>query len=353
MKAKEIGASKVFIEDLKDEFVSEYVFPMFRANTVYEGEYLLGTSIARPLISKKLIEIAEAENADAIAHGATGKGNDQIRFELGSYALNPDIKVLAPWRNWEYASRADLISYCDKHQINIEVNNDDPTYSIDENLLHTSYEGGILEDPSKPAPEEIWQRTKAISASPEEGEVIQIDFHKGDPISVNNQSMSSSEILNALNVAAGNNGIGRLDLVENRFTGMKSRGCYETPGGALLLKAHRAIESITLDGQAAHLKDEIMPKYADLIYKGLWWSPERKALQSLINKTQEHVSGTIKLNLLKGNIEIISRESVNSLYDENIVTFEDDENSYDQSDATGFIQINALRLKLNSRRNKK
>ena len=353
MRAKEIGASKVFIEDLKDEFVSEYVFPMFRANTVYEGEYLLGTSIARPLISKKLIEIAEAENADAIAHGATGKGNDQIRFELGSYALNPDIKVLAPWRNWEYASRADLISYCDKHQINIEVNNDDPTYSIDENLLHTSYEGGILEDPSKPAPEEIWQRTKAISASPEEGEVIQIDFHKGDPISVNNQSMSSSEILNALNVAAGNNGIGRLDLVENRFTGMKSRGCYETPGGTLLLKAHRAIESITLDGQAAHLKDDIMPKYADLIYKGLWWSPERKALQALIDNTQEAVSGTIKLNLLKGNIEILSRESENSLYDENIVTFEDDENSYDQSDATGFIKINALRLKLNSRRNKK
>ena len=352
-RAKEIGASKVFIEDLKDEFVSEYVFPMFRANAVYEGEYLLGTSIARPLISKRLIEIAEEENADAIAHGATGKGNDQIRFELGSYALNPDIKVLAPWRTWEYSSRADLINYCDKHQINIEVNNEDTTYSVDENLLHTSYEGGILEDPSKPAPEEIWQRTRSISESPEEGENIQIDFLKGDPIALNNQQMSSSEILNTLNVLAGNHGIGRLDLVENRFTGMKSRGCYETPGGTLLLKAHRAIESITLDGQAAHLKDELMPQYADLIYKGLWWSPERKALQALIDNTQEAVSGSIKLNLLKGNIEIVSRESENSLYDENIVTFEDDKNSYDQSDATGFIKINALRLKLNSRRNKK
>tara|TARA_Y100000590_G_scaffold93439_1_gene105856 strand:- start:7546 stop:8754 length:1209 start_codon:yes stop_codon:yes gene_type:complete len=352
LRAKKIGASKVYIEDLKDEFVSEYVFPMFRANTVYEGEYLLGTSIARPLISKRLIEIAQKEKADAIAHGATGKGNDQIRFELGSYALNPDIQVLAPWRSWEYKSRADLIEYCSNQQIKINFEKEDPAYSMDENILHTSYEGGILEDPSMPAPEEIWKRTNSIDSAPEESENIEIEFLKGDPIAIDNNQMTSSEILKKLNTVAGRHGIGRLDLVENRFTGMKSRGCYETPGGTLLLKAHRAIESITLDGQTAHLKDELMPKYADLIYKGLWWSPEREALQALIDKTQENVNGKVRMNLLKGNTTVISRLSDDSLYDKNLVTFEDDNYAFDQSDASGFIKINALRLKINSKKKK-
>ena len=351
-RAKKIGASKVIIEDLREQFIADYVFPMFRANTVFEGEYLLGTAIARPLISKRLVEIAERENADAIAHGATGKGNDQIRFELGSYALNPDIKVIAPWREWKYSSRADLVKYCLKHQIDIEINDDDPSYSIDENLLHSSYEGGLLEDLTRPAPREIWKRTKSIEDAPDKEEELQIDFFKGDPVAVNNKEMSPAKIFSSFNEIASRHGIGRLDLVENRLTGMKSRGCYETPGGTLLLKAHRAIESITLDGETGHLKDELMPKYADLIYRGLWWSPEREALQAFINQTQEKVTGSIKLTLLKGNINISSRESKYSLYDSKIVTFEDDDNSYNQEDATGFIKINSLRLKSNSKRNK-
>jgi len=351
-RAEDIGASKVIIEDLKEEFIQDYVFPMFRANTLYEGEYLLGTSIARPLISKRLIEIANEENAHAISHGATGKGNDQIRFEIGAYALNPNIEVISPWREWNYSSRADLIEYCQEHDINLDINNEEPSYSIDENLLHTSYEGGILEDISTEAPEEIWQRTSAIQETPNKSENIKISFVKGDPVAINDQKISPAKIMADLNSFAGKHGIGRLDLVENRFTGMKSRGCYETPGGTLLLKAHRAIESITLDGHAAHLKDELMPRYADIIYKGLWWSPEREALQALINKTQDNVTGSVTLSLLKGNINIVKRESKSSLYNPQLVTFEDDKKAFDQKDATGFININALRFRLSSKNKK-
>ncbi|HIK71814.1 MAG TPA: argininosuccinate synthase, partial [Gammaproteobacteria bacterium] len=326
-RANSIGACKVIIEDLKEEFVSNYVFPMFRANTVYEGEYLLGTSIARPLISKRLVEIAEQEGADAIAHGATGKGNDQIRFEIGSYSLNPSIEVIAPWRIWNYVSRADLINYCKEYHIEIDASPDDPLYSTDENLLHTSYEGGVLEDPSIVAPESVWQRTENILDTPDIPTEVKIDFKDGDPVAIDGKALKASEILSKLNNLAGKNGIGRLDIVENRFTGMKSRGCYETPGGAVLLKAHRAIESITLDGHTAHLRDELMPKYAKLIYDGFWWSPEREALQAFIDKTQEKVTGSVTLTLLKGNINIKSRLSEFSLYDPKVVTFEDDENT--------------------------
>ena len=351
-RANTIGACKVIIEDLKEEFVSNYVFPMFRANTVYEGEYLLGTSIARPLISKRLVEIAEQEGADAIAHGATGKGNDQIRFEIGSYSLNPSIEVIAPWRIWNYVSRADLVNYCKEYQIEIDASPDDPLYSTDENLLHTSYEGGVLEDPSVVAPETVWQRTANILDTPDRATEVKIDFKDGDPVAIDGKALKASEILSILNNLAGKNGIGRLDIVENRFTGMKSRGCYETPGGTVLLKAHRAIESITLDGHTAHLRDELMPKYAQLIYDGFWWSPEREALQAFIDKTQEKVTGSVILTLLKGNINIKSRLSEFSLYDPKVVTFEDDENTYDQADASGFIKINSLRLRLNAKRNK-
>ena len=351
-RANSIGACKVIIEDLKEEFVSNYVFPMFRANTVYEGEYLLGTSIARPLISKRLVEIAEQEGADAIAHGATGKGNDQIRFEIGSYSLNPSIEVIAPWRIWNYVSRADLVNYCKEYQIEIDASPDDPLYSTDENLLHTSYEGGVLEDPSVVAPESVWQRTENILDTPDTATEVKIDFKDGDPVAIDGKALKASEILSILNNLAGKNGIGRLDIVENRFTGMKSRGCYETPGGTVLLKAHRAIESITLDGHTAHLRDELMPKYAQLIYDGFWWSPEREALQAFIDKTQEKVTGSVTLTLLKGNINIKSRLSEFSLYDPKVVTFEDDENTYDQADASGFIKINSLRLRLNAKRNK-
>ena len=352
-RANAIGASKIIIEDLREEFVNDYVFPMFKANTIYEGEYLLGTSIARPLISKRLVEIAEQEKADAIAHGATGKGNDQIRFEIGSYSLNPDIQVIAPWRTWEFSSRADLVEYCKIHQIDIDAGPEEPLYSTDENLLHTSYEGEILEDPAIPAPEEIWKRTKSLTNASDKPEEISISFEEGIPISINEKNMSPAELLSELNDYAGNHGIGRLDLVENRFTGMKSRGCYETPGGTILLKAHRAIESITLDSESGHLKDELMPRYAQLIYDGFWWSPEREALQSLIDKTQEYVSGNVILSLYKGNITVLGRTSDSSLYDEKIVTFEDDENAYDQADASGFIKINSLRLKQAAKRKKK
>ena len=351
-RANLIGANKVIIEDLKEDFVKDYVFPMFRANTLYEGEYLLGTSIARPLISKRMIEIAEEEGADAISHGATGKGNDQIRFEIGAYSLNPAIEVIAPWRTWEYGSRADLVDYCKKNQINIDADPDEPLYSTDENILHTSYEGEILEDPSLPAPESIWQRTSALRDTPDEEEEITINFENGDPVGLDGNNLNASEILGKLNSIAGDHGIGRLDLIENRFTGMKSRGCYETPGGTILLKAHRAIESLTLDANTGHLKDELMPKYAQLIYDGFWWSPEREALQALINNTQELVTGSVKLGLYKGNIIIKERKSPYSLYDSKIVTFEDDKNAYNQADATGFIKINSLRLKANAKRKK-
>ena len=351
-RANDIGSTKVIIEDLKEEFVRDYVFPMFRANTLYEGEYLLGTSIARPLISKRLIEIAEEEGADAIAHGATGKGNDQIRFEIGAYSLNPTITVIAPWRTWDFVSRADLVEYCKKNQINMDVSSDEPLYSTDENILHTSYEGEILEDPSIPAPESIWQRTSSLNDAPDIEEEVTINFENGDPIGINGESLSASEILMHLNEVAGNNGIGRLDLVENRFTGMKSRGCYETPGGSILLKAHRAIESLALDAETGHLKDELMPKYAQLIYNGFWWSPERESIQAFIDKSLELVTGSVKLGLYKGNITIKERISPYSLYDSKIVTFEDDENTYNQADATGFIKINSLRLKANAKRKK-
>ena len=352
-RANSIGASKVIIEDLKEDFTLDYIFPMFKANTLYEGEYLLGTSIARPLISKRLVEIAEQEGADAIAHGATGKGNDQIRFEIGSYSLNPNIQVIAPWRSWEFTSRADLVQYCKEHQISIDAGPEEPLYSTDENLLHTSYEGEILEDPSIPAPEEIWKRTVSLESAPDKPEVIEISFTKGVATALDGKAYSPAEILTNLNEIAGRHGIGRLDLVENRFTGMKSRGCYETPGGTLLLKAHRAMESITLDSNAGHLKDELMPKYAKLIYDGFWWSPEREALQALIDTTQEFVTGSVQLSLYKGNASIQSRSSEYSLYDSKIVTFEDDENAYDQADASGFIKINSLRLKQVAKRKRK
>ena len=352
-RAASIGASKIIIEDLKEEFTKEYIFPMFKANTLYEGEYLLGTSIARPLISKRLVEIAEKEGADAIAHGATGKGNDQIRFEIGSYSLNPEIQVIAPWRTWDYSSRADLVDYCKLHQIEIDASPDEPLYSTDENLLHTSYEGEILEDPSIKAPDEIWQRTVAPVNAPDEEEIIAIEFKQGEPVSIDGNQYTPSNLLTHLNSLAGKHGIGRLDLVENRFTGMKSRGCYETPGGTILLKAHRAMESITLDSQAGHLKDDLMPKYAQLIYDGFWWSPEREALQALIDKTQEFVTGSVELSLYKGNVSILGRSSNFSLYDSKIVTFEDDENAYNQADATGFIKINSLRLRQIAKRNRK
>ena len=352
-RATSIGASKIIIEDLKEEFTKDYIFPMFKANTLYEGEYLLGTSIARPLISKRLVEIAEKEGADAIAHGATGKGNDQIRFEIGSYSLNPDIQVIAPWRTWEYSSRADLVDYCKLHQIEIDASPDEPLYSTDENLLHTSYEGEVLEDPSIEAPAEIWQKTVAPIDAPDTAQVISIDFKQGEPTSIDGIDYNPSGLLAQLNTLAGKHGIGRLDLVENRFTGMKSRGCYETPGGTILLKAHRAIESITLDSQAGHLKDDLMPKYAQLIYDGFWWSPEREALQALIDKTQEFVTGSVKLSLYKGNVAVLGRSSDFSLYDSKIVTFEDDENAYNQADATGFIKINSLRLKQIAKRKRR
>ena len=352
-RAASIGASKIIIEDLKEEFTKEYIFPMFKANTLYEGEYLLGTSIARPLISKRLVEIAEEEGADAIAHGATGKGNDQIRFEIGSYSLNPEIQVIAPWRTWDYSSRADLVDYCKLHQIEIDASPDEPLYSTDENLLHTSYEGEILEDPSIKAPDEIWQRTVAPINAPDTEEIVTIEFKRGEPVSIDGNQYTPSNLLTHLNSLAGKHGIGRLDLVENRFTGMKSRGCYETPGGTILLKAHRAMESITLDSQAGHLKDDLMPKYAQLIYDGFWWSPEREALQALIDKTQEFVTGSVELSLYKGNVSILGRSSDFSLYDSKIVTFEDDENAYNQADATGFIKINSLRLRQIAKRNRK
>jgi len=352
-RAYKIGASNVYIEDLKNDFVKDYVFPMFRANALYEGEYLLGTSIARPLISKRMIEIANREGADAIAHGATGKGNDQIRFELGAYALDPSIKVIAPWRTWEFNSRTDLINYCQREGIEIEKSSeDDPLYSTDENILHTSYEGGLLEDTNLSPEPGMWLHTNAIEETPDDPALITIGFKDGDPITLDGIEHEPAILLHKLNTISGIHGIGRLDIVENRFTGMKSRGCYETPGGTVLLKAHRAIESLTLDGESAHLKDELMPKYANLIYAGLWWSPEREALQALIDKTQEFVTGEVELKLHKGNISISGRKSKYSLYDSKIASFEDDENTYNQEDASGFIKINAVRLKANASRKK-
>ena len=342
-----IKPTNIYIEDLREEFVSDFVFPMFRCNAVYEGLYLLGTSIARPLISKRLVEIAEETGADAIAHGATGKGNDQVRFELSAYALNPTIQVIAPWREWSLTSRSRLIKFAEENQIPIAKDKrGEAPFSVDANLLHTSSEGKVLEDPSVAAPEYVYQRTINPENAPEAPEFIEIEFLNGDAVAINGHQMSPAKILTKLNERGGAHGIGRLDLVEGRFIGMKSRGIYETPGGTILLEAHRGIEQITLDRGAAHLKDELMPKYAELIYNGFWYSPEREMLQSLIDKSQKYVSGTVRLKLYKGSVNTVGWWSEYSLYSEKHVTFEDDAGAYDQNDAAGFIQLNALRLKL-------
>lgn len=344
-KAQKLGikAENIFIEDLREEFIRDFVFPMFRANTIYEGEYLLGTSIARPLIAKRLVEIAKKVGADAISHGATGKGNDQVRFEIGAYALNPDIKVIAPWREWDLNSREKLLAYADKAGIQIEKKQNKSPYSMDANLLHISYEGQILEDPSVAPEEDMWRWTTSPKNAPNEAEIITIEFKNGDGIALNGKKLNPADFWDTLNKLAGKHGIGRLDLVENRYVGMKSRGCYETPAGSVYLKAHRAIESLCLDREEAHLKDEIMPKYASLIYNGYWFSPEREALQALIDKTQEKVEGLVRLELYKGNITVLGRESKNSLFNAAYSTFEED-SVYNQSDAGGFIKLNALRF---------
>ena len=351
-KAKQMGVKEIFIEDLTEEYVRDFVFPMFRANTVYEGSYLLGTSIARPLIAKRLVEIANQTGADAISHGATGKGNDQVRFELGAYALNPDIKVIAPWREWNLNSRKKLLAYAEDKKIPIEGKKKTGSpYSMDANLLHISYEGGQLEDPWCAPEESMWRWTIAPEDAPDSGESIELEFEKGDPIALNGKKLSPAKLLLSLNELGSKHGIGRDDIVENRYVGMKSRGCYETPGGTILLAAHRAMESLTLDREVMHLKDDLMPRYAKLIYNGYWWSPERETLQTLINKTQTNVNGIVRLKLFKGSVYVTGRKSSSdSLFDEAIATFEDDSGVYDQKDADGFIKLNALRLKLQSKR---
>lgn len=347
-KAQAMGIEEIYIEDLREEFVADYVYPMFRANAVYEGEYLLGTSIARPLIAKRLVEIAEETGADAISHGATGKGNDQVRFELGAYALSPGIQVIAPWREWDLNSRESLLEFAEQHQIPIEMKRGKKSpYSMDANLLHISYEGGILEDPWQEAEEEMWRWSCSPERAPDTPLYIELSYGNGDLIAIDGKKVSPAQALAQLNKIAGEHGIGRLDIVENRYVGMKSRGCYETPGGTLLLKAHRAIESITLDRNTAHLKDELMPRYAELIYNGYWWSPERLALQALIDESQKYVNGTVRLKLYKGNVTVVGRKSeTDSLFDENIATFEEDSGAYNQQDAEGFIKLNALRLRI-------
>ncbi|MEM7078446.1 MAG: argininosuccinate synthase [Pseudomonadota bacterium] len=351
-KAEAMGVQEIYIEDVREDFVANYVYPMFRANTVYEGEYLLGTSIARPLITKRLVEIAQQHGAMAVSHGATGKGNDQVRYELGAYALDPDIKVIAPWREWDLNSREALMDFCEKHQIPVDYKRGDKSpYSMDANLLHISYEGGGLEDPAQPADDDMWRWTVAPEAAPAVGEEIVLAYEQGDPVALNGERLSPASMLTRLNELGGAHGIGRSDLVENRFVGMKSRGCYETPGGTILLKGHRAIESITLDREVAHLKDEMMPRYAKLIYNGYWWAPERQVLQALIDESQKPVNGEVTLKLYKGSVSVVGRSSPSdSLYDEDVVTFEDDQGAYDQRDAGGFIKLNALRLRLGAKR---
>ena len=350
-KAHAMGVKEVYIESLKEEFARDFVFPMLRANTIYEGEYLLGTSIARPLIAKRLVEIARETGADAIAHGATGKGNDQVRFELGAYALNPDIKVIAPWREWDLTSRETLMAYADKHGIPVEKKKGNKSpYSMDANLLHISYEGDVLEDPWAEPEEDMWLWTVSPEKAPDTPSYVEITFEQGDAVAVDGRSHSPGQIMETLNKLGGENGIGRSDIVENRYVGMKSRGCYETPAGTILLKAHRAMESLTLDREAAHLKDELMPRYATLIYNGYWWSPERRMLQQLIDASQEHVNGTVRLKLYKGNVILVGRKSESdSLFDERIATFEDDAGAYNQKDAEGFIKLNALRMRIAGR----
>jgi argininosuccinate synthase len=351
-KAELLGIKEIYVEDLREEFVRDYVFPMFRANALYEGVYLLGTSIARPLISKRQIEIAAETGADAVSHGSTGKGNDQVRFELGYYALNPNIRVISPWREWDLNSRTKLIEYAEKNQIQISKDKrGEAPFSTDANLLHISAEGKVLEDPNVEAPEYVYSRSVSPEAAPDTPTYIEVGFEKGDAVSIDGVAMSPATLLTKLNELGGANGIGRLDLVENRFVGMKSRGIYETPGGTVLLSAHRGIESLTLDRGAAHLKDELMPRYAELLYNGFWWSPEREMLQALIDKSQECVTGTVRLKLYKGSATVVGRSSPYSLYSEAHVTFEDDAGAYDQSDASGFIKLNALRLRLLQARN--
>lgn len=348
-KAEALGVKEIYVEDLREEFARDYVFPMFRANTIYEGEYLLGTSIARPLIAKRLIEIANATGADAISHGATGKGNDQVRFELGAYALKPGIKVIAPWREWDLTSRESLMKYCADHNIPVDYANKKKKspYSMDANLLHISYEGGNLEDPWWEAEDpDMWRWSVSPEEAPDKPTYLELTYEKGDVVAINGEAMSPATVIETLNKVGGANGVGRLDIVENRYVGMKSRGCYETPGGTIMMKAHRGIESLTLDREAAHLKDELMPKYAELIYNGYWWSPERKMLQAAIDESQQHVNGDVRLKLYKGAVSVVGRRSADSLFDERIATFEEDDGAYDQKDAEGFIKLNALRLKI-------
>jgi argininosuccinate synthase len=346
-----LGVKEIYIEDLREEFVREFVFPMFRANALYEGEYLLGTSIARPLIAKYLVEIANRCNADTVAHGATGKGNDQVRFELGAYALKPDIKVIAPWREWQLTSREKLLAYAQQHGIPIEQKRGTQSpYSMDANLLHISYEGGVLEDPWAEAEEEMWRWTVSPLKAPDQPLTLELEFVRGDIVAIDGQAMSPAQVLTYLNKVAGAHGVGRVDLVENRYVGMKSRGCYETPGGTVMLKAHRAMETLTLDREVAHLKDDLMPRYASLIYNGYWWSPERKLLQQLIDASQETVNGKVRVKLYKGNVLVTGRKSeTHSLFDTRIATFEDDKGAYNQRDAEGFIRLHALRLRLAAR----
>lgn len=347
-KAEAMGIKHIHIEDLRAEFARDYVFPMFRANAIYEGEYLLGTSIARPLIAKRLVEIAKEHNADAISHGATGKGNDQVRFELGATALAPEVKTIAPWREWDLSSRESLMQYAEEHNIPIDfsANKKKSPYSMDANLLHISYEGDILEDPYAEAEDDMWRWSVSPEEAPDTPEYIELEYEKGDIVAVNGEKLEPYQVMIKLNELGGKHGIGRLDIVENRYVGMKSRGCYETPAGTIMLKAHRGIESLTLDREAAHLKDELMPRYAKIIYNGYWFSPERQMLQALIDKSQEYVSGTVRVKLYKGNVSVVGRKSPNSLFDQKIATFEDDAGAYDQKDAEGFIRLNGLRLSI-------
>ncbi len=347
-KAQAMGIKDIYIEDLREDFARDYVFPMFRANTVYEGEYLLGTSIARPLIAKRLIDIANETGANAISHGATGKGNDQVRFELGAYALRPDIKIIAPWREWDLTSRQTLLAYAEKHNIPVEMKKGKTSpYSMDANLLHISYEGRVLEDPWAEPEEDMWRWTVSPESAPDQATYIELTYRQGDIVAIDDVPCSPATVMEQLNKVAGANGIGRLDIVENRYVGMKSRGCYETPAGTVMLKAHRAIESLTLDREVAHLKDELMPRYASLIYNGYWWSPERKMMQTMIDASQANVNGKVRLKLYKGNVIVVGRASdTDSLFDESIATFEDDAGAYNQKDAEGFIKLNALRLRI-------
>jgi len=351
-KAEKYGVKEIYIEDLQEEFVRDFVYPMFRANTVYEGEYLLGTSIARPLIAKRLIEIAAETGADAVSHGATGKGNDQVRFELGAYALNPDIRVIAPWREWDLSSRESLLAYADAAGISIEKKKDGGSpYSMDANLLHISYEGGELEDPWFEANDEMWLRSVSPENAPDKPCYLELGFEHGDIVSIDGERMTPAQVLTRLNQEGGAHGVGRLDIVENRYVGMKSRGCYETPGGTIMLKAHRGIESITLDREVAHLKDELMPRYAQMVYNGYWWSPERRMMQQMIDASQATVNGEVRVRLFKGSVSVVGRKSAtNSLFDEATVTFEDDRGAYDQKDAEGFIKLNALRMRIAGKR---